>query len=456
MTNTKEKEPVANPANPHARVPPTEQNPRGYPPFDMRNVPSYTTKQIQYYFTTGAIPAADQTRFQELMEQRKTSLALIGWDGASPQPEGGNNADHPEGSHTVGHDHIDSDSDCPAAPANFKGIKFSPSDIPKLQYNSTVAQYNNWLVKLKNAFAGDPAKYPTSRQKIILAQATLDEQLQMSFNSASQASPVLSEHWRKFEQWMRDFVLHQGSDKHKLSSDFTNARQSINEDPNQFYIRLFNLGMQSDRTVTIEDYRTRLFKPLRNLMDQHDREYLAVKDVVAHAGRLWQTLDRDKLRQEILHEKENKRKRYDTKQPNQSSSRNDRPRRRSRERRGSQKSGSRQDQAGQRDQKPQDSKPRLSAEEQQHRVDRNLCFNCGYPGHQSRDCTYSFNPNRAPLKDDKGPAKSQSTHGRYKKRARAHPIRAESPSDRDDPDVHTTDESDQSDESERPSKRRKN
>src|SRR5436189_256834 len=80
---------------------------------------------------------------------------------------------------------------------NYKGIKISPSDIPKLRYNSTVAQYNNWLADLRTAFNRDLAKYPTSHQKIILALITLDEQLKMTYNSATKASPILSQHWCK-------------------------------------------------------------------------------------------------------------------------------------------------------------------------------------------------------------------------------------------------------------------
>ena len=47
-------------------------------------------------------------------------------------------------------------------------------------------------------------------------------------------------------------------------------------------------------------------KPLQNLMDQHDREYLTIRHAVIHAGKLWQTLDRDKLRQEIKEERKKK------------------------------------------------------------------------------------------------------------------------------------------------------
>ena len=92
-----------------------------------------------------------------------------------------------------------SDSDCPIPLQGYKGIKITPSDIPKLQYNSTVAQYNNWLVNVKTVFNGDPARFPMNHQKFILATMTLDEQLKTMYNSATQVSPILSQHWRKFE-----------------------------------------------------------------------------------------------------------------------------------------------------------------------------------------------------------------------------------------------------------------
>ena len=63
--------------NPNARVEPTDDNPRGYPPFDMSLVPSYTNSQLTYYFTSGAIPATEQAQFQQLMKQCKASLELL-------------------------------------------------------------------------------------------------------------------------------------------------------------------------------------------------------------------------------------------------------------------------------------------------------------------------------------------------------------------------------------------
>src|SRR5436190_2756827 len=130
--------------NPHIRVSPMPENPHGYPPFDMRLVPNYMNNQITYYYTTRAISAADQAQFHQLMKQRKTSLNLIGWDGAS---DGGNddgrNDERDNDLDMLDNCSTGSDSDCPAPLPNSKGIKISPLDIPKLWYNSTVAQYNN-------------------------------------------------------------------------------------------------------------------------------------------------------------------------------------------------------------------------------------------------------------------------------------------------------------------------
>ena len=49
--------------NPRARILPTPENPRGYPPFDLRLVPNYTNNQLTHYYTTRAISIDDQPRF---------------------------------------------------------------------------------------------------------------------------------------------------------------------------------------------------------------------------------------------------------------------------------------------------------------------------------------------------------------------------------------------------------
>ena len=271
------------------------------------------------------------------------------------------------------------------------------------------------------------------------------------YNTAAKATPILSKHWRKFERWIRDIVLHQGSDKLKLSAEFTVARQKLSEDPNQFYIRLFNLGILSDRSVTTEDYRTRLLKPLRILMDQQDREYHTIQDVVTHAGKLWQTLDQDKLRQDLKEAKERARQRHrDSKPPRSSRDGNDNSQ--SRRLPDRTRSSRKPQRDSSKDTKPT-SRSQLSNEERQHRMENRLCYNCGYPGHGAKNCSHPFNPNRVALRSDKDKTKSQPTRT-SQKRARVQPTRAETPSDHN---VHTTDKSESSEsESDRPAKQSKN
>jgi len=319
-----------------------------------------------------------------------------------------------------------------------------------LRYDSNIAQFNNWLQDLKSAFNGDPAKYPTSVQKIILATMTIDEQLKTTYNSTVQAHQAISTHWRKFKRWIKDVVLHGDTDRLKLSSEFTTARHRVSEDPNQFYLRLFNLGIQSGRSIDVDDYRTRLVKPLQNLINQHDRTYSTVQDLVAHAGRLWQTLDPNEVRQKI---KEDKERTQRQRNPEQRDRQQQRPKNHNRnsDQQLAEGSSSRTQQPQQnRQDNRQSNKPRLSQDERQHRADKNLCFNCGYPGHRRDDCTHPFNPNRVVLRDD-NQAKTQSVRGQKRPRVKTQPLHA-ADDDADSP-VHTTDDSDHD---ERANKRSKN
>jgi hypothetical protein len=71
----------------NARVAPTASNPRGYPPFDLRFIPTYTNNQIRYYHTSGAMLGVDQDAFKTKMDERKASLEIVNWDGDSrPNP----------------------------------------------------------------------------------------------------------------------------------------------------------------------------------------------------------------------------------------------------------------------------------------------------------------------------------------------------------------------------------
>src|SRR5438045_1282000 len=129
---------------PHICVPPMPENPLGYPPFDMRLVPNYTNNQIAYYYTTGAISAADQARFHQLMKQRKTSLDLIGWDGES---DGGNDKENGRGNNdtsTLDDNDPSSDSDCPVPLPNFKGIKICLSDCQGRPKSILPSTFQSW------------------------------------------------------------------------------------------------------------------------------------------------------------------------------------------------------------------------------------------------------------------------------------------------------------------------
>ncbi len=193
----------------------------------------------------------------------------------------------------------DSDSDCSVLSAYYKNIKINSLNILKLTYNSMIAQFNNWLVNLKTDFDEDPARFSTSHQKIILISIMLDEQLKTMFNSAAKDTLILFYHWWKFKNWLQDVVLYEDSDKLKLLKEFIAAHQLLKKDLNQFYLRLFNLEIQFKHVISIKDYWTRLLKFLQNLMNQHDHKYLTIQNVIAHAGKLWQILNRDKVHQEL-------------------------------------------------------------------------------------------------------------------------------------------------------------
>jgi len=171
------------------------------------------------------------------MKQHKTSLDLISWDGTSNE----NNKSRELSKDSEISKNKNSNSNCLAPLLDYKSIKINLLDISKLAYNSTIIQYNNWLVDLKTDFDKDPARFPTSHQKIILVSIILDKQLKTTFNSAAKNSLILSQHWHKFEHWLRDIILYDSFDKLKLSKEFTTTHQIIKKNLNQFYLRLFNL-----------------------------------------------------------------------------------------------------------------------------------------------------------------------------------------------------------------------
>src|SRR5205814_5223169 len=102
-----------------------------------------------------------------------------------------------------------------------------------------------------------------------------------------------------------------------LSSKFTAAHQTLKKDPNQFYLCLFNLEIQSEHEVITENYHTQLLKLLQNLMNQHDHDYSVIQNAVTHTERLWQTLDQNKLHQKFKKARERTNQHHHNKNFNQ-------------------------------------------------------------------------------------------------------------------------------------------
>ena len=64
---------------------PTVDNPRGYPPFDLHLTPTYTNNQLRYYHISGATLDVDQAKFKKKLEERRTALELVNWNGNTPR-----------------------------------------------------------------------------------------------------------------------------------------------------------------------------------------------------------------------------------------------------------------------------------------------------------------------------------------------------------------------------------
>ena len=57
---------------------------------------------------------------------------------------------------------------------------------------------------------------------------------------------------------------------------------------------------------------------MQNLLLQHDRTYPNTQDIVVHAARLWQTMDPEKIKQEIKEDRERRQQRRQVEQGHQS------------------------------------------------------------------------------------------------------------------------------------------
>ena len=130
-----------------APVLPVIPNPRGYPPFNLRLLPTYTNNQLRYYHISGAILNVDEEELARQMNKRHTALKAINWDRDTRE----NTLDDsipaftplpPSISRTLSLNH-DSEPNSKYSKTDRKGVKVSTSNITRLKYDSTIAEYNN-------------------------------------------------------------------------------------------------------------------------------------------------------------------------------------------------------------------------------------------------------------------------------------------------------------------------
>ena len=60
---------------------PVVPNPRGYPPFDLRLLPTYTNNQLRYYHISGAMLDVDEEDLTRQLNKRRAALKAVNWDG---------------------------------------------------------------------------------------------------------------------------------------------------------------------------------------------------------------------------------------------------------------------------------------------------------------------------------------------------------------------------------------
>ena len=59
----------------------TIPNPRNYLPFDIRYVPTYTDRQLRYYYAYKALLSVDRAQLKAKMDERKADMEITSWDG---------------------------------------------------------------------------------------------------------------------------------------------------------------------------------------------------------------------------------------------------------------------------------------------------------------------------------------------------------------------------------------
>jgi hypothetical protein len=156
---------------PTSRVEPTQDNPCGYPPYNVNHVNSYSRKQLSYYRRHVSFTAAETKRFIEAVKNRRELLDLLGEtrdsqseeDEEEPQsilqrsrevsrvrtPLRERATNHSDSSSSANrssqphnYDDEESDSDCPESIPGVKYQKFGVQDTAKLKYNTDIDNFH--------------------------------------------------------------------------------------------------------------------------------------------------------------------------------------------------------------------------------------------------------------------------------------------------------------------------
>lgn len=418
-----------------------------YPSYDITKVLGYTNKQIRYYVQTVPMSPAEQKALSEALVNRKALMQTIRWDGSS-DPEDSEQDDNEEPTPSQSersqtarprvmgararrltrqaapkkytyYDDGEPDSDFPEVTPGIKGLKVEK--ITKLKTNSNRTNFKAWENDLRRAFKGDPNRFFDGQRRVIFGLENAEENFKSMFGASLAEFPMLETHWRKFLRWTAETVLAGDSDRMQALSLFSSSYQQEWETPAEFYTRYIERAYRADATVSIPEFFSRLNENLqRQLTKSGDAETAyepTAQPLIQKAQRMWGTLrvsERRTKRLENIDKDGNPKPIPEGNDTSGNTDKNGGQRGRGRFRGGSRGRGNGrgngQENPGGRQGNGRNGRGRggnrngrggrggsrhrynLSAEEEARRKEKNLCLNCGKPGHYGANCESSFNP----------------------------------------------------------------
>jgi hypothetical protein len=363
------------------RIQPTQANPKGYPPFELRQMPSYTNNQLRYYLTRGQVTDMSAfTKAQRLREDLNRSVGLRGdtddedelgrFDHSRDAPTDQGSVTVNTATRTLTFDN-DSESDdqfqIPVPGEN--GVRVEKITI--LSQDGGIVNYRTWLTELDRAFNSDRSRFNTAYKRITLATSYMDDSLKAQWSSASQTRPHIGSHWKKFLRWVNQNHLHGTTDRVKAIEDLHQAVQEDDETPAAFYSRLSLLATTIDQEVTQDAYLARLNAGLRATLNRTGRLGSNLEELITNAQAVWGSFKgrikkrgrveiQDTARKVPCLQQTWQRQTTTLTVPNNGS------------------------------------RPPMSEEERKRRMDNRLCLNCGKPNHIARKCRSTYNPYPTP------------------------------------------------------------